>query len=657
MAHLSTIENPWGKAFTNKRYIHPPLAENIVIAWPTSMVTIGELTAANNLHEKVDGDWPQGWGKSEHFNGFVGALPTAGVIFTLKRESNLLFRQRDAARYQNYKWEHEFMPYKKTQYKTRKDGVPIHALVKDFDAVKFHQETFCDSARVSTAYIKVTVENGFGLEQTVELGTLVRTGPEFLFTGCVDPDGYGEYEPSRERWNEKEMTRYEKKKGYLTDGVYKLYFNEKEAYEFGGENDLNIVLHLKPYEKRTFTFAFTRNANKPKAYATARRETEAFWKKELSKAQNVPDKKGVEPMFYNFLAQELQMFAMPQGKNYVIIRQGATQRYYWPEAKEIVRALSLIGGYSDYIDAGLAHYFGELQEKEGENAGRIFYAYVPWNSWTAAALEMFADAVAGDDSFYDKYIERAMLGFDWMERERAKSANIEGVMAGLFPPGIATDNHFPDAQQWTFADTSMLFGYEALLGCLKAKNSPHLAKVQAAYDDYFGIMKGIFDKFAEEQKDSEFLYLPRDPKNRPDLEAGLNKDYFMYMFPNPTLASGVAGYGTKEAEKLIYTYSHGGQSRNGLVYPVYRSTTGVGRVWYTSWGERDRFRYYNKSGNREKCKEILDAQLKYNVTTEYYQPERYDDHDAYCAPWLPNASANGRLLDMLFTYYGSKKLN
>jgi hypothetical protein len=53
---------------------------------------------------------------------------------------------------------------------------------------------------------------------------------------------------------------------------------------------------------------------------------------------------------------------------------------------------------------------------------------------------------------------------------------------------------------------------------------------------------------------------------------------------------------------------------------------------------------------------LLDALLKYNVTTEYCQCERYDDHDAYIAPWMPNASANGRVLDMLFDYYGKKSL-
>lgn len=646
--HLSSIEKPWGKAFTNKRYLHPPFAENIVTMWPNSTILIGEITS----------DTPKGWLMFERFGkAFVWDQPSAGIVFTLGRTSDLLFRKRNSSLYNQYTMSGELMPQKKTRYKTRKDGVPIHSLTKDLDVVKFHQEAFCDKERVSSTYIKVVVENALGIPQTIELGTLVRTGPEFLFTGCKDPDGYHGYNPSRDRWEADEMTRYTKKDGYLTDGIYRLYFDQSEPFVFEGENDLAITLELTPYEKRTFTFVLTRSENPPKEYKTAKKETEAFWHQELERAKNIPDKKGIEPLFYNLLTQELQMFACPRGTDYTIMRQGALQRYHWPEAKEIIKALSHIGGYSKYIDAGISHYFNELQETKGENKGRIHYASVPWNSRTAAGLEMFAAAVKSDESFYDKYIEKIMLGFGWIERERAKSKNIHGAVAGLFPPGIATDNHFDGAQQWTFSDTAMLRSYDCLLDVLKERNSPYTEEVQAARDDYFKIMKALFDTFAEQQKDSEFLYLPRDAKNNPEIEQTLNQDPFYYMFPNEALATGLCGFGAENAEKVIATYSNGGQSKNGLIYPVYQSTQGTGRTWYTTWAEHSRFAYYKKSGNRKKCKEIIDALLKYNVTKEYYQCERYDDHDAYTAPWMPNASANGRVLDMLFDYYGKRSLS
>ena len=161
----------------------------------------------------------------------------------------------------------------------------------------------------------------------------------------------------------------------------------------------------------------------------------------------------------------------------------------------------------------------------------------------------------------------------------------------------------------------------------------------------------------EEQKDAPHFRLPRTAQNDPVLEEALDKDPFRYLFPNALLRSGVAGFGTPAAERIIEGVSYGGQCKNGLICPVYRSTTGVGRTWYTSAGEYGRIFYHLASGERERAKKLIDAQLRYNVTTEYYQGERYDDHNAYVVPWMPNASANGRLLMVLFDYYGSRSLS
>jgi hypothetical protein len=184
------------------------------------------------------------------------------------------------------------------------------------------------------------------------------------------------------------------------------------------------------------------------------------------------------------------------------------------------------------------------------------------------------------------------------------------------PPGICTDHHIGKAQQWTFADTNAIRGYADFCELLKERGHEYGETVEAAYLDYLSVLQGIFKKYASDQRDSEFLYLPRDPQNVPEIEAELNKDPFFYMFPNDLLSVGGAGYGTPDAEKLIYTYSHGGQSKNGLIEPCYRSTTGVGRTWYTTWSEIRRFEYYVKSGNRTEQKKIIDA-LNFSSTARF----------------------------------------
>jgi len=645
MTHLSTIEQPWGKPFTNKRYLHPPMAEQIVTMWPSSMILFGEIPEGKAQHSYVS----DGYGR---FSGECIA-PSTGVIFTLKRDHDVVFfKQRQNDQYRHYLCEHDFMPYKAVSYHTRPDGIPIHHFYKDLDGIRFHEEAFCDTQRVPTAYIKVTVENTFGVEQTIELGALVRSGSEYMLVGCNEPDGYLKTEQVKERWLA--LPPFEKQHGVLTNGVYSLYFDASLPCCDSEDTDLCIQLILKPYEKKEFCFALSRSPKKPLAYRTAKAQSMRFWKQELGKAENIPNKAGIRPLFFNLLAQNLQMFCHPTNAEYVLIRQGALQRYTWPEATYVLQSLAKIGGYSSYLDQAFHTYFDVQQEKDGPNAGRIFVETVPWVSRTASILESFGVASKNDPALYHKYEASAMMAFRWIECERAKTRDGKHGIVGLMPAGISTDHHFADAQQWSFSDAPNLFGYECLLQATRQYQSPYLSEILTAYDDYLSVLKNLFSNIAKEQDSSEFLYVPRDPRNIPELEQALNKDPFLYSVPYHLLPIGVAGFDTTEAKKVLHTYQCNGQSKNGLLYPTYRSTCGVGRTWYLSVGEYLLYQYYNKSGNKAAQRSLIESQLKYGVSREYYLCERYDDHDAYTAPWMPNASANGRLLLMLFDFYGSK---
>ena len=74
MAHLSSPAHPWGKPFTNKRYIHPPLAENIVTMWPNSMIMIGEIPPENPQYHYEHPKYGWFWG--------LCSEDSAAVVFT-----------------------------------------------------------------------------------------------------------------------------------------------------------------------------------------------------------------------------------------------------------------------------------------------------------------------------------------------------------------------------------------------------------------------------------------------------------------------------------------------------------------------------------------------------------------------------------------------
>lgn len=86
-----------------------------------------------------------------------------------------------------------------------------------------------------------------------------------------------------------------------------------------------------------------------------------------------------------------------------------------------------------------------------------------------------------------------------------------------------------------------------------------------------------------------------------------------------------------------------------------RSDPWAGHTWYTSLPDYCWFEHWMRSGDVVKAQEALTAQLRFGLTREYYALERYADNDPYYAPWMPNASANGRLIMMLCDLYGEKE--
>ena len=90
-----------------------------------------------------------------------------------------------------------------------------------------------------------------------------------------------------------------------------------------------------------------------------------------------------------------------------------------------------------------------------------------------------------------------------------------------------------------------------------------------------------------------------------------------------------------------------GQMRQG-----HRSDPWAGHTWYTSFPDFCWFHYWLETKQYQKAAETLRAELKYGMTPEFYMPERYADNDPYFVPWMPNASANGRTIMMLFDAEG-----
>lgn len=621
VTHFSSPEKPWGKSHTPKLYLHAPFSENLVTMWPNTTILIGEMRGSMDSQVRGPG------------RASESALPSSAMA--------ILYRN-------------QLPDFKKAVYEIRNDGIPVHTVIQNLDTFSLKMESFCSVERIPTVYTKLTIKNESEEKLEDRISLIARTGREFDLLGVVEPDGYMPQEPSVNRWKTLPLWNHDEEK--ITDNKYTVYFKMGQNITIGKRD--YYVMHFdftldKDGETEIY-FAFGRGKiNKDFDYAAEKQKMINFWETELGKIKVFPQKE--DPHFYamfrSLVAQGLQMFVHPQGMNFVLMRQGGLQRRIWPtENRSMIEALVKIGDFEKYIDAILNTYFNVMQTEDGE----IVNFGIAWASVTGAVLDSFSVASQKYPKLYERYKDKAYKAFSWIEKTRNSTREDEKLVSGLFPPMKASD--YPGVcQMWGMTDAWNMTAYEKYAQCLIAYDDPHKNEVQKAAEDYRQILASVFEKAAEEQKNSDVLILPMDAGGNKELDDTFRKSSVAEGFFNETIliAAGIGGYDTESVRKILkYRFENKKCYENGMVLPFDKSgVSNKGRRWYGNWSEYKLYLYYRKIGQDEKAKPFLDAQLHFNMTNEYYMSERYDDCDPWYIPWCPNASANGRTILMLCDWY------
>ena len=76
-----------------------------------------------------------------------------------------------------------------------------------------------------------------------------------------------------------------------------------------------------------------------------------------------------------------------------------------------------------------------------------------------------------------------------------------------------------------------------------------------------------------------------------------------------------------------------------------------GHTWYLGISELAWFTGWLAAGEFGKAEEAFLSLANYGMTKEYYMQERYADNDPTYVPWSPNASNNGRMINMMLDYF------
>ncbi len=605
----------WQRPQTTRRYIHPPKAERMFTLWKDGKIIFGEI--------------------NEPLRANCYGIISRGVWFTYG--------------------DGETSDFHTAQNVIREDGIPVHGLKNDFGGLSVDIETFTSFERRPTCYIKAVIKNNS--DKAGKFGALVRTATEGELVYSY-PDVYAPYTSNIDVWHELASTfAYDGK--VLRDGEYYL-----AAPDMAWDEKKGIAsVTLAPGEEKTLIFAFGKGDVTDFDYETEKEKTIAAWRLELAKITKLPENIKANPELFktvqNLTVQMLQCFCTSVETNNLYPRQGGLQRQIWTgEAWMMIEALCRIGDFRDYTDPVLELYFGTFQQESGE----MVPFGISWAMATATVLFTFAKcAMTAGREIWDKYSAKAQKSFEWIMSTRVEDAytdvNGNPILKGLFPPLRSCDDELV-FQAWSGTDIHNLIGIEAYLEAARHFGDANTERIREGYEDYRETLRGYWKGVVTAAGDSDEIEVPISLTIPPEV---MFKKYAFCVLAGQVFATGVAD--NKELERVMNNYAKHGRRHGGLYWRMKDGRTdgstqynldenGKCVVWYVCNDEYWWFKHFMKIGDRERAEEIIRDNFKYAMTDEYYMQERYNQRDPYFNPWMPNASANGRTVNMLLDFYG-----
>jgi len=617
----------WEQPKTIKLYLHPPLSNRQITIWPDFKI-VNKVVVPPNEQERDD----------------------YGIRF-------LFGEPLQPPEWLESKWQ------------VRPDGAPMPALETEISDWQIKLEAFCDILQQPITYIKLTIDNPLPAKRTLRLGLMMRSGLDRLLIG-MDGDYYASYRPQLGHWDMIPSTWAQEGDVY-TDGSHRIRLNLPagasaawQAREPGNREAKNTVVLLVPVGAcQKAELYLTMGVQPPvpgaEGYHQAAAQAADFWRSQLAKITRRPAlPPRLEPMFNHLVTQLLQMLAVTCSGE-VWPRQGGRYDGVWPvEAMEWLRALDRLGLH-EWTARGYA-FFRQYQIKEGEEAGRFVGVNSPhWQNETGGVLFGLAGHLLyqGSQQVLQEWREPILAAVAYIERLRSQTrgdANAAGY--GLLPPGIGHDWQLT-GQYWCFSDGVMYMGLRGIAEAFSALHDPEATRLAALADDYRDCLKHTLALVTAGQENREDVYIPNI--------LGLSETYpplgpYPADGPSNLIRAGIIEPTSPLFDRLERYWRRLEWMQRGLTEPMteclmtqgYFADPWAGYTWYISFSDLHWFKGWMARKEYDKAAETLAAQLRYGMSTEYYMQERYAANDSSFCPWQPNASANGRTIEMLFDLFG-----
>ena len=426
-----------------------------------------------------------------------------------------------------------------------------------------------------------------------------------------------------------------------------LQWREEKAFQQGQEALLAAVSFEDEYAKQT-----------------------QQWQQQLRRASHILVPEPIVNQVYRTLTLgNLQFLGSAPGVDYLRPGQGGYNNFSVVYGWESSHFLTILDkqGFHDETRRVLDYFLTTQQGEHGptgdiSTAEGCFRPHIHWMCETGAILRIFAEhAICSRDFGGLRRDSPALLkAARWIQNERARTKELDSDGAkvlhyGLMPPGRATD--WPDFGYYLFTDAFTWQGLDRLARAYEEADLPEADWLRQEADDYHRCivnavqgalkphpldpsLKWISDELYEDPVKvfatttyngcmallNTNVFPVEDPLFG-DMERSLRKsgcmnDFFAYKMRTME----------DETLKKLQEESAGG---NVDLYYVMNCERG----WHRNWLLR---------GERSKALQYFYMTLAYATSRDVHvSHERYSPQLPWMLPWQPNASGNGRILEMI----------
>jgi hypothetical protein len=449
----------------------------------------------------------------------------------------------------------------------------------------------------------------------------------------------------------------------LKFGRDSLYFSPRMRLK-----DLQDVIHawcnLKPGEEKSFSLVLlTRQENitENELSYLAGSSSKECREKALNNFKSQITKENTEMLFPTdnwqdiFTALQIstqQLLVKFPDKDYLMPTQGgSSERFFvwvW-EAGDMLRPMIRIGHFES-VRKSLDYIFS-LQDggfpPEGRFttlAGAIGTTGPKWICTTGAALTLACDyyRYTHDKEFLDEYLPRIMRASHWIvgELRATRKLNADGTRPpyyGLMPFGVSTDGDIGYVVAMT--DTYTFLGLKKTVNLLESLNHPEAGELRNELELYRGdlliTIKGL--SHPDGYIDRAVITDDKETDNWKEVENVCSSAQLAY-----------AGVIDPESE-IFQRYISNFEQKRAVGYFTGNMTHDVA---YMGAAEYIWQYIYLSTGQWKKAFAANSVNLKYGMTQDAYQvQERFSRSNPAFTPWQPNASGNGRILEMMLNAF------